>query len=332
VYIVISGIIQAMFKKQGTSLVESWTFFPASTLEDNGRFVVCSYSIDPEQTEKKANAKARSKSPRNSYWLDSANGRELLDDFCTITNTENLLDFIDHWGLPAKYLDKVVKPRPAGADITQRIDVDELLQAAANFKWLLMVAEAIQSNNRARLKNWLSPVESDRKTRDDVPDLLIPLTMKPTEVDIESCLKHWNGMRILGRGEQGEGYGFCSRSDWENTKRECVTVFPKVYLSGCLNELVSDIRLKMSRDLSPGYHIETPFQAMCLALYDEVWGGTVRRCLNPNCAQFISVVPSKKDSRQRRKDRVYCDRPGCQSWVYRNSGPVRITAKNQKSR
>ena len=229
---------------------------------------------------------------------------DLLLDFMAVQDADDLLLYLRKRGIPDFDWSTPV-------DDKFYFSVERFLAASATLNWLFIFIEAVQNESYEQLKNWLN---TERKGSS------INAGFNPTALDKQGLLKHWKGIQMLTNEDCEQRINLIVQASiWDENPRLITMDCAKMYLTIWLNKLVENIRLKISSCqkksiFTPTMNCSTPYQAICLALYEKATGSSaIGHCNNPHCPRPFYVVSGNT---KRRKDRGYCDRPGCQKYCY----------------
>jgi hypothetical protein len=233
---------------------------------------------------------------------------ELLHDFANVHDTKTLIEYLERRDIP-----------DFGWRFKEVFPVVRFLAAAASIYWLILMLDEV-SNNKVtpRLRNWFRLGDDEEGPA---------FTFGPTEAERSAQLKHWQGTTKID-GEELDNFMVRISPTEDVHSDRFIMVCARSYIAVRINELVKGISPEVTvfakaKDFKGEFGVHTPYEAICLALYEKACGGSaVRTCENPHCPNPVYIAKRNSD-RKPRSDRHYCYRPGCRKWCYENLGRVR---------
>jgi len=247
---------------------------------------------------------------------------DLLIEFMGVDNADKLLDYLNKYGVPD--FDWAVSPQPPEKFF--HFPVRRFLSTAATLHWLFIFLDAVQNNLYPTIRNWLNIKQEGEN---------VLVEFKPTPMEREGELKHWTGFQTLTEERYETAIITVSAKKWNDNPKVITMDCAKNYLQTYISQLVSKIRLSLDawqKDNTFGQRMgcSTPYQAICLALYEKATGAPyIRKCDNPNCPTPFYVP---KGGKKRRSDRSFCGRPGCQKYVYNHPEIIPSRSRRKKKK
>lgn len=301
-----------------------------------GWFFKYSFALLADKTTIRYRMEAVRKKPKKRKTnLDDVEERAVLfAQFLRVRSAPELVTFMNHYGHPFK---GALLPGMQGQKLTPETPVDvlfsaqELLDMAAALRWIFECVDAVNTQRHELLRLWIkeTPVEVARLPEDDPFFGHLPFPKDwyelkwfirsgdPGDEDFQAFGKLFNAKRTFR----------VDATDWNRSPEKERMAFAKQELSGVLNSLMQRIHPTLTTDWEPGLRTTEVFDAMILALFDEMTNeAIVGICRNPRCeTRFFVRTRNQKTGRRPRSDKVYCG-GACQRIVHKRSdlgGPVR---------
>jgi hypothetical protein len=259
---------------------------------------------------------------RRPFALDEDTGRALLVQFANVHNEKELMKFLNKRGNMLSLEHHERCNRLTGNHKPHFLDDEfnpkRLLQSAATLRWLIAISDAIQTDSSLLEESCLLELVKS-KSKYVFND---KFTFKPASHLKITDYQHFNGLRDLhGKSVPSEFFLPGKRSirestsSWKMGNPDYPKRLARLYLSNVINILVSQIRPTVNENFTPSFCVQTPWQAMCWALYLRVSKkATIKKCARPDCGEWISLGQVGSAHKKHSNTRWCSDR--CKQWNY----------------
>lgn len=248
------------------------------------------------------------------YVLDGPDSAA-LERFIEVNDCKTLLHFLRSFGLPHVI---VTVPKEG---MTISVSARPLLEAATTLRWVFHVLYCFKK----RRLNELKPFCVLNKVGHCSYEL------SPSHA---GEFRYWSGLtrlRITGEPEVDDSIRLHINASEEEVQRGTWTFQHSdvlKFLTASINYLVEGISPRLVYLLRPTFSPRTPYEAMCLSLFQEACGLEPHRvCARPGCTTLIFLRPQPFDKRKQRSDSKYCTQK-CRQYVYDEAKRGRKVNKN----
>lgn len=289
-------------------------------MDDTRWYVPKSVSIGHDYVREGACLFRSSDTLGNYNLADSKISRELLRGFVKVRDAESALGWCSKYGLPFGHGDVLIQ---------------DMLKLAGSVRWLLELHKlAVVDYLPFKIRELYLQIFSEKEIFEEFPDssafefphTASALSTDPNRIFVlmrgDRRLRGWNPCNVYTVYFNNAAIDLVELEDlWEDYDRRDIEVSADVfvilatlnYIAKAMNHHLMSINPKleeMGGTLIPSLCARTPWQAITLAMYEEMSSAkNVGSCANPNCQRIFLRT---------RLDNIYCSRPGCRKWASRN--------------